>query len=111
MRIQRRKYQYKENVKDIAVILLLFVLIFAGAGCASTHKTTKTETTVTYPNDAVGDEREQNRGVVEKSETTTATTTETKAGHPGIISSTVHAVGYVISLPFIFVGHLLRAIF
>jgi hypothetical protein len=42
---------------------------------------------------------------VEKSETTT-TTTETKAEHPGIISSAFHAIGNVISLPSVIIGGL-----
>jgi hypothetical protein len=80
------------------------------AGCASIHKTTKTETTITYSNEAAsnkGEEKttmtvstssdQQNKGVVEKSRTTT--TTDTKTEHPGIISSTFHAIGYVISFP------------
>ena len=81
------------------------------SGCASTHKTTKTETTVAYPNEAVGDEEEQEREMVENTETTTTTTETTKADSPGVLSSTVHAIGYVLSLPFIIVGGLLRAIF
>lgn len=102
---------------------LTILFIFMGFGCASTHKTTKTETTVTYPDGAVGNVGnggnyyrtttssgdDQNRGVVKKSETTT--TTETKAEHPGVLSSTLHAIGYVIALPFIIVGGLFKIIF
>jgi hypothetical protein len=118
MKTESKKFRYQTSIKHIGI--LLFVLM--GMGCASTHKMTKTETTVTYPNDTVAQEREQkaaatiltsgeeqNRGV-EKTETTT-TTTETKSEHPGIISSTLHAVGYVISLPFIVVGGLFRIMF
>lgn len=105
-------------VKPSAYVGLAILFVSMGWGCASTNKTTKTETTVTYPNEGEqtttttvttsGDR--QNREIVEKSETTT-TTTETKDGHPGILSSTFHAIGYVISLPFIIIGGVFRMIF
>ncbi|MFH0754112.1 MAG: hypothetical protein V2A70_06060 [Candidatus Omnitrophota bacterium] len=86
-------------------------VVLVGAGCASAHKTTITETRIAYPNSTeVGSGDEQNRAVVEKSETTTATT-ETKSGHPGILSSTVHAIGWVIALPFKLIGGLIGWIF
>ena len=84
--------------------------IFMGAGCASTHKTTTTETTVAYPNNTAVEENQQNRGVVEKNETPT-TTTKTPEGHPGILSSAVHVIGWVIALPFRLVGGLIGWIF
>jgi len=99
------------------------IILFAsiGSGCASTQKTT-TETTVTYPNKVVVNEVVDHEGeqttttttVVaagdEQRETTT-TATETKAANPGIISSTFHAIGYVIVLPFIIIGGVFRMIF
>jgi hypothetical protein len=42
---------------------------------------------------------------------TTTTTTETKAGHPGILSHTVNVIGWVIALSFRFVGGLIGWIF
>ncbi len=91
-------------------LILLFVSM--GLGCASTHKTTTTETTVTSPNKGVLYQRDQTNNVVtEKTETTTTTTTETKTEHPGVISSTFHAIGYVIALPFIIIGGLFRIMF
>jgi hypothetical protein len=115
---QKFKYWFKNSV----YLGLVVLFVFAGLGCASTHKTTKTETVVTQSNNTtdnkVGQNNEttvtsseqQNRGVVEKSETTT-TTSETKAGHPGILSSTVHAIGWVIALPFRLIGGLIGWIF
>ena len=97
----------------IKSVYLGFVVgaVLIGAGCASTHKTTTTETTTAYSSsEPMGTEEQQNRPAVEKSETTTATT-ETKPGHPGILSSTVHAIGWVISLPFRLVGGLIGWIF
>jgi hypothetical protein len=86
-------------------------IILVGGGCASTHKTTTTETTTEYPHTAqVGAGERSNRAAVDKSETTTAVT-ETKSGHPGLLSSTVHAIGWVISLPFRLVGGLIGWIF
>ncbi len=116
---QKIKYWYKNGV----YLCFTALLISIGFGCASTHKTTTTETTVTYPNKGViypggqqttttvtTSDDQQNKEVMEKSETTT-TTTETKAEHPGVLSSTFHAIGYVISLPFIIIGGLFRIIF
>ncbi len=115
MRICPRKL--KNWFKNSAYLGFSVLFVFEGLGCASTHKTTKTETMVTQSNDAGQDaaataatsNEHQNKGVVEKSATTT--TTETKAGHPGILSSTVHAIGWVIALPFRLIGGLLGWIF
>ncbi|HBG60656.1 MAG: hypothetical protein A2306_09900 [Omnitrophica WOR_2 bacterium RIFOXYB2_FULL_38_16] len=121
MRIESQKLKYWfKNSFYLCFISLLVSMVF---GCASTNKTTTTETTVTYPNKGViyhagqhttttvtTSDDQQNKEIVEKSETTT-TTTETKAEHPGVLSSTFHAVGYVISLPFIIIGGLFRIIF
>ena len=116
---QKLKYEFKRSV-CMGFALFLFVVI--GAGCASTHKTTTTKTTVTYPADegnkgylknttTVGTSNDQqNNPVTQKSETTT-TTSETKTGHPGILSSTLHAIGWVIALPFKLVGGLIGWIF
>jgi len=116
---QIRKCGDQDSRGIIRVFLFIFVLALVGAGCASTHKTTTTETTVsTYPaanqEQRIGNSgyivRTQDNEVVERSETT-ATTTETKAERPGIISSTFHAIGYVIALPFIIIGGLFRILF
>ena len=113
--LQKLKYEIKRGV-CIGLALFLFAVI--GAGCAGTHKTTTTKTTVTSPaeegnkgyfnNTKTADT--SNDQVTKESETTT-TTTETKAGHPGILSSTVHAIGWVIALPFRLVGGLIGWIF
>jgi cytoskeletal protein RodZ len=113
----------KNWFKNSAYLGFAVIFIFVGLGCASSRKTTKTETVATQSNDTATNEAgqntettvtssdQQNRGVVNKSETTT-TTTETKAvGHPGILSSTVHAIGWVIALPFRLVGGLIGWIF
>lgn len=113
----------KNCFKNGAYLSLAVLFVFVGLGCASTRKTTKTETVVTQLNDTTANEvgqntettvtssDQQNRGIVNKSDTTT-TTTETKAaGHPGILSSTVHAIGWVIALPFRLVGGLIGWIF
>ena len=88
-------------------LILVFVLI--GAGCSSTTQTTKTQTTVTSPDGNSGNSNGED-GAVSKSETTT-TTTEAPHDSPGVLSSTLHAVGYVLALPFIIVGGLLKMIF
>lgn len=118
MQIGLKKLKY--GFKNGTYLGLIVFFISMGLGCANTHRTTKTETTVTtYP--TVGQEqknlnnegyiiRQQDKTVSEKSETTT-TTTETEAERPGLVSSTFHAIGYVISLPFIIIGGLFRIIF
>lgn len=117
---QKLKNWFKNSVYLSFAVLFVFV----GLGCASTRKITKTETVVTQSNDTTANKvgqntaatvstssDQQNKGIVNKSDTTT-TTTETKAaGHPGILSSTVHAIGWVIALPFRLVGGLIGWIF
>jgi hypothetical protein len=122
MRIEPEKYEFKSIV---CMGLALFIFIAVGAGCASSHKTTKTtttKTTVANPLDegnkgylqnaatvGAGEEQQENK-VIQTSETNT-TTTETKPAHQGILGSTVHAIGWVIALPFRLIGGLIRLIF
>jgi cytoskeletal protein RodZ len=86
---------------------LIVVFILIGSGCSSTRQTTKTETTATSPSAQSGNRED---GVVSKSETTT-TTTQSEPESPGVLSSTFHAIGYVLALPFIIVGGLFKIIF
>jgi len=112
-----------KKVYEKSAHFFLVIIFVSMVGCASTHKTTRTETTVTYPNEPVGVEGERTvtttvvtsdegyeQGAVEKSETTTETT-ETKSENPGVISSTFHAIGYVLVLPFLIIGGVLRILF
>jgi len=118
--MQIHSKRFKHWFKNGAYLGFAVLFISVGCGCASTHKTTTTETIVTT-SPAADQEQEvrSNRGyiighqgetVVEKSETTTSTT-ETNSGHPGILSSAVHAIGWVIALPFRLVGGLIEWIF
>ena len=115
---QKLKYGFKNSV----YLGLAVLFVFVGLGCASTHKTTKTETVVTQSNNTKTNEAgkntetitssdQQNKGVVNKSDKTTTTTEARPAGHPGLISSTIHAIGWVIALPFRLVGGLIGWIF
>ena len=121
--MQRASQKLKNWFKNSVYLSFVVLFVFVGLGCASTRKTTKTETVVTQSNDTTANEAgqntkttvastdQQNKGIVNKSDTTT-TTTETKAaGHPGILSSTVHAIGWVIALPFRLIGGLIGWIF
>ena len=114
------------NNKSVCIVLALFVVAVMGIGCASTHKTTKTttiKTTVTHPVEegnkgyfknttrVVTSNDQQNNLVTQKSETTTTTSTEAKAGRQSILGSTLHAIGWVIALPFRLVGGLVGWIF
>lgn len=114
--------QFKYWFKNGICLGFSVFFVLAGLGCTSTRKTTKTETVVTQSNDAATNEvghnsattvstsDQQGEGSMEKSRTTT--TSETKAaGHPGILSSTVHAIGWVIALPFRLIGGLIGWIF
>ncbi len=106
------------NLKKSIYVGFVVVFVSFGFGCASTQKTTKTETTTTYPDQVSGNKgylgnssasSDDQKAVVEKTETTT--TTEAKPENPGILSSTIHAIGYVLELPFLLVGGLFRIIF
>jgi hypothetical protein len=99
---QRVKY-FKGSIYFSLIVLFLCV----GTGCTSTHKTTTTETTVNNPNEPVYSGTPSST-----TETTTTTTdTETKAEHPGVLGATFHAIGYVLSLPFIVIGGVIKTIF
>ena len=112
MQIGSQKLQsWRACAKNGAYLGLAILFVSMGSGCASTRKTTTTETTVTYSDEAAAKEGEQNKGVVVETSETTTTTTGTKPERPGVISSTFHAIGYVIALPFIIIGGLFRIIF
>ena len=108
--MQIRMKESKDWFRNSVYLGLPIFFVLIGAGCASTHKTTTTDTTVTSPNNTAVGGDQQNQGAVEKSETTT-TTTKTPTGHPGILSSAVHVIGWVIALPFRIIGGLIGWIF
>ena len=91
-------------MRAVATILLAGLLAFgasaATTGCSS-HTTTTTRTV------------EQQQGSDEASVQAETTTTEKEheGPHFGIISGTVHAIGWVLALPFRIVGGLIRLIF
>lgn len=111
---KKLKYWFKKGFYLYFIALLVPMVI----GCASTHKTTTIEKTVTYPNKGViyhGGQQtisdEQQNTEARESDDTTITTTETKTEQSGVLSSTLHAIGYVIALPFIIIGGVFRIIF
>ena len=81
----------------------LFVALMFVAGGATTGHATETTTTETV-------ERPSDERVVETEKETTETK-ESDGAHYGIISGTVHAIGWVLALPFRIVGGLIRVIF
>jgi hypothetical protein len=116
IKAQKLKFMFKSGVFLGISALSVFMVL----GCASTHKTTQTETVVTSSEQVVTSQGKEGQTTivttsptVESSQTTNTTTaTETKpTGHPGILSSTVHAIGWVIALPFRLVGGLIGWIF
>jgi hypothetical protein len=87
------------------------ILIAGLVGCAGTQTTTERTETVTEPAAAANSNVSTDEGAGgAKRETTVTTTTEEKS-HPGIVRSTVGAVGSVIAAPFRVVGATLGAIF
>ena len=91
-------------MRAVATVLLAGLLAF-GAGAATTgcssHTTTTTRT------------EQQQQGSDEASVRTETTTTEKEheGPHLGVISGTIHAIGWVLALPFRIVGGLIRVIF
>ena len=90
-------------MRAVATILLAGLLVF-GAGAATTGCSSHTTTTTRTVDQQGGDE------TAERTETTT-TEKEHEGPHLGIISGTVHAIGWVLALPFRIVGGLIRLIF
>ena len=90
---------------------LPLVFILLGAGCASTHKTTTTETTVrTQDSNTVTEGMAQpSTTVVAKTDTTT--TTSTPPRQDGILGATFHVIGTILAFPFVVIGGLLKMIF
>ncbi len=83
------------------------LLVSGPLGCASSRTTTvKTEEQVQRPGAMVGTD-----GVRVDRETTTTTVTHTPQESRGVLSTTVHFLGEVLSWPFRLVGALLRALF
>jgi hypothetical protein len=84
----------------LCVVTAGMLLVSGPLGCASSRTTTvKTE------------ERVQRPGAMVGTETTTTTVTHTPQESRGILSTTVHFLGEVISWPFRLIGALLRALF
>lgn len=122
-------------MKNIHVKLtqtFFFSLLFMTAGCAHTHKTTTEK--IAYPTEVSGENQTEtiqttttpagdqqtetiqntttpaDQNETSKNETTT-TTTEIKPEHPGVLAATVHAIGYIIALPFTIIAGFLHIIF
>ncbi len=95
-------------MRYVFYIAMAGTLLVSGLlGCANSRTTTvKTEQRVQRPGVMVGTESLR----VDK-ETTTTTVTQTPQESRGVLSTTIHFLGEVISWPFRLVGSLLRAIF
>ena len=103
-------------MKARKVLIAVVLCASSIAGCASTQKTTQTasETNVSYPNKTVVTSDGQNMTVTDTKtdvQQSSASTTETKQNNPGFVVATFKAIGYVVSLPFVLLGGLLRGIF
>jgi hypothetical protein len=89
-------------MRRLAIVVFAF-FSFVMAGVVTTTASAETTTTETI-------ERPSHERVVETEKETTETK-ESNGAHYGIISGTVHAVGWVLALPFRIVGGLIRLIF
>lgn len=96
-------------MRHVLYITMAGTLLMSGPlGCASSRTTTvKTEQRVQGPGVMVGTQGAR----TEKETTTTTTVTQTPQASRGVLSTTIHFLGEVISWPFRLVGSLLRAIF
>ncbi|PIQ84344.1 MAG: hypothetical protein COV75_02835 [Candidatus Omnitrophica bacterium CG11_big_fil_rev_8_21_14_0_20_63_9] len=94
-------------MRQVLYLVMAGMLLMSGPlGCASRHATTiKTEERVQRPGVMVGTE---GVGVGTKTTTTVAHTPQESRG---VLSTTVHFLGEVISWPFRLVGALVRALF
>ncbi len=90
-------------MRRLGTLLLLLVLAL-GAGSATTGCSSQTTTTTRTV------DRPQSDGSVAR-ETTTEEKSSDDGAHFGILSGTVHAVGWVLALPFRLVGGLIGIIF
>lgn len=82
------------------ILLLATLLAFGGASATiSGCSTSTTRRTVERPINGTA------------TETTTTETHETNGPDVGIISGTIHAVGFILALPFKIVGGLIQLIF
>ncbi len=84
---------------------LTIIFVSMGVGCASTHKTTTTQTTVQHTDVSSAPVK-----TVEKS-TTTTSGAESKPTHTGILGGFFHILGSIIAFPFVVIGNVLQAIF
>jgi len=86
---------------------LLLVSGLLGCGASRRTTTVKTEERIQRPGVMVGG----TEGVRVSTETTTTRVTQTPQESRGVLSTTVHFLGEVLSWPFRLVGALLRALF
>ena len=96
-------------MRYVFYIAMAGTLLMSGPlGCASSRTiTVKTQEQVQRPGVMVGTQGAR----MEKETTTTTTVTQTPQESRGVLSTTIHFLGEVISWPFRLVGSLLRAIF
>ena len=118
-----------EFSKQLIYMSLSFcVLAAVGTGCAATHRSSVSETSVTSNNggtittttpavvtgSTVNGTTVTTTAPVATQHTTTSsttTTTEHEPEHRGVIGSVFHAIGAVLAFPFIVIGNVIQAIF
>jgi hypothetical protein len=95
----------EDRMRSIALLLLACLLALATGGATSGCSSTTTTTTHTTEQPSA----EGNTTV----QTTETKTTEQQTSGPsvGILSGTIHAIGFILALPFKIIGGLIQIIF
>ena len=99
----------REQLEFLLVLTFsLFLTTQILSGCASTHKTTTTQTSVSS-----GSTIESTAPVATTQSQTTTKITEssTPSSSPGLIGGIFHAIGAIIAFPFKLIASIVEAIF
>lgn len=99
--------RYRKGIGQSLVLVVLissFLVSTALSGCATTERTTRTETTVSHDDD--------NDNIDDGETTRTHTQTTTVADEErGILGTTFHVIGQILAFPFKVVAKVIEAIF
>ena len=90
----------------LAVWISLFLFSPALSGCATSERTTRTETTVSHDDDDDYDNIDDGETTRTRTETTTVVDEER-----GILGTTFHVIGQILAFPFKVVAKVIEAIF
>lgn len=94
--------------QSLALVALIssFLLSTTLSGCATSERTTRTETTVSHDDD--DDHDNVDDGETTRTETRTTTVEDEERG---ILGTTFHVIGQILAFPFKVVAKIIEAIF